>query len=386
MVTEDIMRNFTEFDLPAGYFDFHKDKTLNFQLNRWYSFGYARYSDFVEAGKRIRGFDDWAGEMTKIAGQAEEEGRMLNAGFYYRAAEFFLGPADEQKTLLYNKFQSILHKLLKVDGIRLEDVPFEGSVIPCLKSNALGDGAKGTIVIHGGFDSFKEEFFSAINYFSVKGYDVIVFDGPGQGEARRKHGLAFDYRWERPTSAVIDYFNLEDVTLIGVSLGGYLCFRAAAFEPRIKRIIASSVAYDYTDVPPKMVQPLIRLFYHKFTNFTNNASLKQMEKGGFQSWYLTNLVYMQKAKKPIDAIQYLTEMDAEALHCGNITQDVLILTGRDDHLTPFKMHKKQVKALTNAKSVTAKVFYKNSYAGNHCQIGNMKLNFDTMAEWMDTVQ
>jgi predicted esterase YcpF (UPF0227 family) len=29
------------------------------------------------------------------------------------------------------------------------------------------------------------------------------------------------HEWEKPVRAVLDYFALEDVTLIGVSLGGY---------------------------------------------------------------------------------------------------------------------------------------------------------------------
>jgi len=380
------MINLTKFEFPVGYLDFHKNKALNFQFNRWYSFGYARHGDIVEAAAQIKGFDDFSDGMRSIAQKAESEGRLMNAGFYYRAAEFFIKPGEKEKEHLYNRFLSILHKLLKEDDIELVDVPYESAYLPCLKSKALGGNAKGAIVMHGGFDSFKEEFFSIINYFKAKGYDVIVFDGPGQGEARRKHGIAFDYRWERPTSAVLDYFNLNDVTLLGVSMGGYLCFRAAAFEPRIKRVIASSVAYDYTDFPPKFLQPIVSLFYHKFTNYTNNATLKEMDKGGFKSWYFSNLVYMQKAKQPIDAIQYLTKMNAKELHCENIAQDVLILTGRDDHAAPFKMHKKQVDALVNAKSVTDKVFYKEDHASYHCQIGNMKLSFDTMSDWLESVQ
>jgi hypothetical protein len=138
--------------------------------------------------------------------------------------------------------------------------------------------------------------------------------------------------------------------------------------------------------PPKILQPIVHLFYHKLTNFTNNVTLKEIEKGDYKSWYFSNLMYMQKAVEPIDAIQYLTKMNAKHLHCENVTQDVLILTGKDDHAAPFKMHRKQVEALINAKSVTDKVFYKDSHASRHCQIGNMKLNFDTMSEWLSKVQ
>jgi hypothetical protein len=52
-------------------------------------------------------------------------------------------------------------------------------------------------------------------------------------------------------------------------------------------------------------------------------------------------------------------------------------------MIPFKMHNMQVKALTNAKSVTARVFTKEEHAQNHCQIGNIGLALDTMGKWIE---
>ena len=56
------------------------------------------------------------------------------------------------------------------------------------------------------------------------GYEVIIFEGPGQGAAIRKHNLIFTHKWEQTVTAVLDHFDLRlsDVTLIGISLGGYL--------------------------------------------------------------------------------------------------------------------------------------------------------------------
>jgi alpha-beta hydrolase superfamily lysophospholipase len=59
------------------------------------------------------------------------------------------------------------------------------------------DIKKGTVVIHGGFDSFIEEFFSWMAYFAEAGYEIIAFEGPGQGGARRKYDtlLCWEYLW-----------------------------------------------------------------------------------------------------------------------------------------------------------------------------------------------
>jgi len=294
-------------------------------------------------------------------------------------------PSDKDKIKTYRTFISIIHKILADDGVEIVDVPYEDAYLPCLRLRSSLNVVKGTIVAHGGFDSFKEEFYSIIKYFSDQGHDVVVFDGPGQGGARKDHGIVLDYEWEKPVKAVLDHFELSDVTLLGVSMGGYLCFRAAAFEPRIKRVIASSVAYDYTDFPAKILQPIVSLFYNVLTEYTNKATLKEIEKGGMKSWYFSNLMYMLDVKRPIEAVQYLTSLNASKLNCDKIVQDVLILTGRDDHLSPFKMHKKPVKALGNANSITEEIFYKDSHASNHCQVGNMELNFKTMVDWIDKV-
>ena len=376
------MGTMMEFTFPVGYQDFHKNKVFNFQFNRWNSSGYAREEDMRKAAAQTHDFNDWADVMAGVAKEAEQDGRAVNAAFYYRAAEFYLPPGNAQKAKLYEKFKTLIHPAIRESGIEILEIPYLGASLPCMRITRKDH--KGVIVIHGGFDSFMEEFFSYVSYLYYAGYEVIVFEGPGQGDARRKFNLGFDYRWELPVKAVLDYFNPQDVTLLGISLGGYLCLRAAAFEPRIRRVIASSVAYDYPSFPPKLLQPIINLFYTKLTNYTNHATWKEIKKGGFKSWYFSNLMYMQKAEQPIDAIQYLTKMTAEELHCENITQDVLIMTGRDDHLVPFKMHQKQVDALRSANSVTGMVFDQSTHANNHCQIGNIKLSLDVITGWIQS--
>lgn len=44
----------TEFKFPVGYHDFHKDQVFNYQMNRWYSMGYARMEDMKEAATNIK--------------------------------------------------------------------------------------------------------------------------------------------------------------------------------------------------------------------------------------------------------------------------------------------------------------------------------------------
>ena len=375
----------SKFTLPVGYQKFHKDQLFNFQLNRWYSLGYMRLEDMKEVGQKVKTFKDWKTAMLERAEKAKSEQRLMEAAFFYRAAEFYTFQNDPDKELLYDKFTHLFYKAFRDDEIERFKVPYKETFMPAMKIPPAKDKYKGVIVMHGGFDSFMEEFYSMMRYFSDRGYEVIAFEGPGQGGARKKYGLALDHEWEKPAKAVLDYFKLDDVTWFGMSMGGWLCFRAAAFEPRIKRVIASGIAFDYTQFPNIAGQLIMKLFFKHFRNFTNKVTLKKMKKDGMHTWTIGNLMYITNEKTPADAADVAFQMNEKNLHSDLVRQDVLVLTGREDHFIPFKMHDMQVKALTNAKSVFARVFTKEEQAQNHCQIGNIGLALDVILKWISDV-
>lgn len=374
----------SKFIFPIGYHKFHKKQVFNFQLNRWYSLGYARFEDIKEVSHKVKSFKDWKTEMVKLAEKAESENRLMNAAFYYRASEFYMLQDNFEKKQMYNKFIDLFYKAFKNDNIEKFEVPYKEAFLPAMKVSPKGDKKKGIIVMHGGFDSFIEEFYSWIRYFSDHGYEVIAFEGPGQGAALRKHGFAVDYEWEKPIKAVLDYFKLNDVTLVGISMGGWFCFRAAAFEPRIKRVIASSISYDYMKLMNVVLQKMHIFFIKHMRNYSNKMILKSIKKEkGIQAWMSAQLMYITKKQMPMDAFDFWLQLNEKNLHSELVKQDVLILTGRNDHFISFKAHAMQVKALTNANSVTAKVFTKETHAHNHCQIGNIGLALDVMVKWIE---
>lgn len=374
-----------QFNFPVGYHDFHKEKIMDFQLNRWYSLGYTDLEETFEVAKRIHKFEDWKPEMIKLAEKALKEKRYLNAAFYFRAAEFFTLPSDPDKESLYDKFIDLFYNVVfKDESIERFSVPYEGAFLPAIRVKSKKSEINGNIVIHGGFDSFIEEFYSMANYFTYLGYDVIMFEGPGQGAALKKYNLPLTYKWEKPAKAVLDYFELNDVTWIGISMGGWLCFRAAAFEPRIKRVIALSVAFDYMQIPNTAVQ-LIARFFLKFPSLLNYSAEMKMKMNYQNKWGINNLMYITKTNKPIDGSNYMLKFNEKNLQSELVKQDVLILSGAEDHFIPIKMHYKQIKALKNANSITERIFTREDQAQNHCQIGNIGLALDMMSNWIGKI-
>jgi hypothetical protein len=112
-------------------------------------------------------------------------------------------------------------------------------------------------------------------------------------------------------------------------------------------------------------------------------ALKAIKKGrGMDAWLSAQMMYITKKVTPMDAFDIMLQMNEQNLHSDRVKQDVLILTGRNDHFIPFRAHDMQVRALTHAQSVTGRVFTKEEHAQNHCQIGNTGLALDVMVSWI----
>jgi pimeloyl-ACP methyl ester carboxylesterase len=318
--------------------------------------------------------------MLDLAQKAESEGRLENAAIYYRGAEFYINQDDPDKIKFYDKFIDLFYKIFEKDGIEKFKIPYNNSFLHAFKVPVKTGTKKGTIIIHGGFDSIIEEFYYPMKIFSENGYEVVAYEGPGQGRTRRKYNLAWDEKWEKPTKAILDFFKLNDVTIFGISMGGHLCLRAAALDSRITKVITSGGAVDYWKIPGPLSRGLLKIFL-KRRKFTTKALVKKMKKDEHHNWFVSNSKFITKTEDPLDAMMNIFKMTKENAQPEKITQDVLALSGKNDHLVPIKMHKLLIKELVNAKSVKGIIYDKETKAHNHCQIGNIPLLCKDILEW-----
>ncbi len=140
----------------------------------------------------IKTNEDYKNTFVALGKEAVAESRLKNAASYYRAAEFLTRPTDPDKIPLYDMFIETFYQAFSDDHIERNEVPYAEGFLPAMRLAPIGD-KKGTVLIHGGFDSLIEEFYAIWKLFSEDGYEVIAFEGPGQGGALRKHHLAFDH-------------------------------------------------------------------------------------------------------------------------------------------------------------------------------------------------
>lgn len=380
-------------NFKVGLYQLNANENYNFQLNRLINWDGGDLEEVKKISQCIKSNLDWKEQLILLGDKAFESNRLENAIAYYRMSEFFMADSDTDKIKYYKKAVDLFYSYYEnyfIEGIiKKFSVPFEDMNLPILYAESKMQ-KKGTIVFHGGNDSYFEELFFPMLYFSENGYDVYLFEGPGQGSVLREQGKKFIYEWEKPVKAILDYFKLEDVILIGVSLGGMLAPRAAAFESRIKYIVAWSVFPNFLQIALCDLPKPARIFFERLLQWkqkyiVNSMMYSAMKKDVFMQWVFEHGMYAYNAESPYDYLKKLD--DFQMLNVAErITQDILILHGKKDHFINWKLYKEEVDCLKNAKSVTLRLFTDEECASNHCQCGNTKLVLDTIIKWLETLQ
>lgn len=383
----------TATPFPIGYYHLHPDVSMNFQMNRWFSWvGEEGMLDEMRSiAPRIASYADWKREFLTLAENASRDGHVLRAGFYFRAAEFFMRPDDPDRKFARQKFLQSVRSVYAPAQIERQDVPYAESgvlgFLPAYRYRPVQ--SRGAVVFFGGFDSYIEELTSAFLYLRDAGYEVIAFEGPGQGGALNDAGLHMTADWHKPVKAVLDFFKLERVTLVGLSMGGCLVIRAAAFEPRVERVVAYNIYPDALDVNLRQVKPMLRGLLKTLLNLRAAAVVDMVAKrvakrNPIAEWGIEEGMHVTGTSSPYEYFQKIKQfhtVDVSQL----VTQHVLLLAGSEDHLVPMEHLYRQIKLLKNARSITTRIFTKNESASNHCQAGNYGLALKTIVHWLDGI-
>ncbi len=376
--------------------NFHPDTNFNYQMNRAVYLSGADENDLRNAAARIHNCADWKKEFILLGDKALSDGELERAASYYRLGEFFMFDGDDDKLKYYSLATELFYKS-KDNAIRRgevvrDSVRFGKYQLPVLFKKAKKSGkARGTILLHGGNDSYLEEFWSLLNIFSAAGYDTYIFEGPGQGGVLRKQGVKFISQWEKPVKAILDHFNLDGVTIIGMSLGGLLAQRAAAFEKRISHVVAWTSFTNLQDVmiycrPPKVQAFMKFCLRHNLCKLYNKIIAKKIAGGDyFLEWGIKHGMYAYDAATPFDYLKKSADFQINDV-IENITQDVLLLGAREDHVVPCRFTGEELNRLTSAHSVTARIFSEKENAGLHCNVDNTELAVKTILNWLEQIK
>jgi|LSQX01.1.fsa_nt_gb alpha-beta hydrolase superfamily lysophospholipase len=375
-----------------GTYHFHDEPNFNYQMNRWVAFGNLPVQDVKEAAEKIKNINDWKREFMQLAEEAQRAGDVKKQACYYRAVDFFLPYSDQDKQSIYDKlvvlFRETYKEFFDNKTIIEKEVAYDGIKLPVYYiPYRSGKKSKGTILLTGGFDCYKEELIPVMIFFADQGFDFYYFEGPGQGEVLQKYHYSMTHQWEKPVKAVLDTFNLSEVTLIGLSLGGYLAPRAAAYEPRIKSVIAWGAMYDFYDVVSTRRGAGLAMFIHlmtalRFSGLFNFIVGIKMKKDAYAYWGIDHGMHVMGVSSPYRYFQKIKLFNTRKIS-PMIKQDFLLLAGSEDHFCDMEQFYKQTQVLTNVRSFTGRIFTAEEAAENHCQFGNLGLVLKQMVNWIE---
>lgn len=380
--------------LKKGVYKLNNEANFNYQLNRVINWDGGRLEDVQKISEKIKVSADWKRELIALGDEAMREERIENAIAYYRMSEFFMYDGDPDKKKYYQKATELFYQyyadFFEGENPRIErsNVPYENVKLPIMHVRPNGQ-SRGTILIHGGNDSYFEEFLFTVLYLQEQGFEVYMFEGPGQGGVMRIQGMHFTHEWEKPVKAVLDYFNLNNVTIIGISLGGYLAPRATAFDKRIAKVVAWSVFPCFQDVIVGIQKPAIQKVFRICMKLhakplINMVFLKKARKEPIIDWGLKHGQYAYEAKDAYEYAKKLKLYDIEPI-ADKITQDMLIIGANQDHFIDYRLVGREINMLKNVRSLTFRLFTDKEDAQNHCNVGNGKLVLDFICNWISQI-
>lgn len=214
------------------------------------------YREWVATADRVAAIGDASAAAGHRGSAREAYYRACN---YYRSAYFPLygAPVDPRLVAAFEQETATFLKGAALSDVPIEavEIPFEETTLPGYLVTVDDSGeARPTIVHTNGYDSTIQEMYFAHAPAAIRrGYNVLLFDGPGQGRNLIKGGMHIRPDWENVVRPVIDYaltrpeIDPAKIALAGWSFGGFLAPRAAAFEHRIAALIADPGQWDERD-------------------------------------------------------------------------------------------------------------------------------------------
>ncbi|ALS01508.1 hypothetical protein ATZ33_09045 [Enterococcus silesiacus] len=368
--------------------NYHKNEQFNFQMNRFlepYEKESSIQKEVSAAIPNLNDFESWYETWLSLGHEKEAKKEYGIASVYYQLAEFFFKEEDSRKLNTYQLFKEAFYKSIDTRHMTCIQIPYENTFMPgvVIKNNGT---PKKTLIIHGGFDSYLEELIRLANSLEkLTDYQFILFEGPGQGEMIRKK-VAMVYNWEKPVGAVLDYFELAKADLIGMSLGGYLCLRAAAFEPRIEKVVAFDLMYCMNDA----LKNRIALQQYQFieTELLNGNEQQvdevlseAMKQNIDLNFKLSKGYAISNTKRPSELLKFISAFTLEGIE-DKVTQEVLLMAGTDDLYVPADRLPFLISKLVHVKKLETILYTTSSGGERHCQVGNKALAYEDISAFL----
>jgi alpha-beta hydrolase superfamily lysophospholipase len=370
--------------------------------------GLAEVGEVLRTAERIveGDFDSWHDEWLATAQRAEAIGANCNdrghhvsareawlrASSYYRAAEFYLhdDAADPRILELSRRSIDCFDR-----AIELTDAPIEKVSIPYVDSELPGrfyaatagdPKPKPTLLLQTGYDGTLEELHALALAANRRGWSCLAFEGPGQGRVIREQKLPLRHDWEQVVTPVVDFalarpdVDPARVALMGISLGGYLAPRAAAFEHRLAACIANGGVFDFmgSRVPAGLSRAQFEQMIENSPDAFDAGMRQGMEENPELRWAVSHGMFVFQVRRPADwmleALRFELSGVADRIRCPTLVIDSEAEASFAGQAQPL------YDALTCPK--TFMQFTHAEGAEDHCQVATPMLAQQRIFDWL----
>ena len=401
-------------------FQLSSDEEFHFELLRVLAMAPYEGSDIGETLLAINNvvpgsFDSFTATFTDLAARTSQAARAINAAkhpvsarqalfraaTYYRSADFFVR-ANWSDPRIISVWASALDAFqgavkLYPHPARTFSIPTaHGFAVPGYFFPAAGPPGRRrpTLILGNGYDGSQEEMWHVAGAAArERGINVVLYEGPGQATVRRAQGVGFVPQWERVVTPLLDWVLQQPevdpgaVGLLGLSFGGYLAPRAAAFEHRLAAVIAIDGMHDFgaAIIAPLAEHPVLGPLWAA----GNATAFDRVLLGALPSlptqprWFFEQGMWAFNTPSPFAMLTQLKAYNltadvAKGIRCPAFIADA-------DHDAQFAGQGKALAGLLGEKA-TYHLFKAADGAGEHCSLGASVMQNQVVLDWfMDVI-
>ena len=161
----------------------------------------------------------------RLAVRFDSAGDAAAAWRLYSLAAFYLPEHDPRKRRFIDAMSREFDASHAHLALSRHAIPYGDGVLTAIRweadsaDRARFPEAPATLVMMNGFDGYAEEIMGFAEHFPSRPFDIITFDGPGQGHTALA-GMPLEPRWVLPTKTDKDKIEQTRPAAMGESLGG----------------------------------------------------------------------------------------------------------------------------------------------------------------------
>ena len=351
-------------------------------------------------------FRAWLGLGDRIRGLADASAaaghRVSASAAYLRAASYYataVNAVDGLKTAdallpTFRRHRAAWDRFVDTTAVPVErvELPYEsGTSLPGYFFSPpmpLAAGPRPTLLMVNGSDGPISGLWGSGAFGALgRGYNVLLFDGPGQQTMLFERGVPFRPDFEAVVTPIVDYLlgrgdvDADRLAVYGISQAGYWVPRALAFEHRFAAAIADpgvvDVSTSWTAHLPKGMRQLLESGQKE--KFDREMALGMRFSGdAARTWAFRARPFLRDGY--FDTLSEVLRYRLDAADAARITTPLLITAPEDEQFWPGQSQR--LAELVGDDAVVVP-FTAAEGASAHCEPMARTLADQRMFDWLD---